>query len=225
MGAHRANQPPARHRVKGEPMTLPGLLLLAIALLVMAFLLSQCRKPRGLLGRFYISSMNRRHAGVTAWGLGHVPIEPASVILDIGCGGGKAIERLAAVASQGTVQGVDYSPASVAAARFTNARAIAEGRVDVRQASVSALPFADDTFDLVTAVETHYYWPEPSSDLRQVFRVLKPGGSAVIIAETYRGETFGVLLMVPMALLRARYLTVEEHRSWLDGAGLVDVVV
>jgi ubiquinone/menaquinone biosynthesis C-methylase UbiE len=54
------------------------------------------------------------------------------------------------------VFGVDFSEASAATARETNQRAIAEARVDIEQASVSQLPFPDATFDLVTAVETHY---------------------------------------------------------------------
>src|SRR5262245_46309203 len=100
--------------------------------------------------------MNVRHAGVTAWGLSHVRIEPGFTILDVGCGGGKAVETLARLATAGKVYGVDYSKASVAASRATNARSIAEGRVDIREASVSCLPFSPGAFDLVTAIETHY---------------------------------------------------------------------
>lgn len=198
---------------------------LGIAFALMALLVGQCRKPRGWVGRYHIWSMNRRHAGVTAWGLGHLRVEPASVILDVGCGGGKAVERLAAQASRGRVCGVDYSAASVAAARSTNAAAIAAGRVEIQQASVSALPFSGETFDLVTAVETHYYWPDPASDLREILRVLKPGGRLAIVAETYRGQTFGALMAIPMMLLRARYLTVEEHRQLFTAAGFTEVVI
>jgi SAM-dependent methyltransferase len=169
--------------------------------------------------------MGLRHAGVTTWGLSHVVVAPQFAILDVGCGGGAAIERLALLASQGSVHGVDYSAASVATARSRNRAAIAEGRIEIRLATVSALPFGDGTFDLVTAVETHYYWPEPASDLREILRVLKPGGSLAVIAETYRGQTFGALMTIPMMLLRARYLTVEEHRQLFTSAGFSDVDV
>jgi SAM-dependent methyltransferase len=197
----------------------------ALVAAAVALVIGQCRKPRGWLGRFHIRSMNRRHAGVTEWGIGHVRIEPTFAILDVGCGGGKAIERLATLANKGRVSGVDYSATSVAAARSTNARAIAEGRVAIERATVSALPFRDGTFDLVTAVETHYYWPDPPGDFREVLRVLKPGGTLALIAETYRGQTFGLLLMLPMMLLRARYLTLEEHRQLLTSAGFAAVVI
>jgi len=59
---------------------------------------------------------------------------------------------------------------------------IQAGRVQIEQASASRLPFADEKFDLVTAVETLYYWPNPATDLQEVLRVLKPGGTLVIIS-------------------------------------------
>jgi len=197
----------------------------ALSIAAMVVVLNQCRRPRWWPGRLLLSIMNVRHAAVTGWGLGHVAIERSFTILDVGCGGGKTIQRLAAVADGGKVFGVDYSATSVAAARHLNSAAIAAGRVDVQQASVSRLPFPDDTFDLVSAVETHYYWPEPVHDMREILRVLKPGGRLVIIAETHRGETFDALITIPMKLLRARYLTVREHRELFTAAGFADVAI
>lgn len=197
----------------------------AFSIAAMIIVLSQCRKPRGWPGRFFIWTMNLRHTGVTTWGLAHVSIEKPFTILDVGCGGGKTVRRLAERASSGTVFGVDYSAASAAAARRMNAAAIAAGKVAIHQASVSRLPFAGNAFDLVSAVETHYYWPEPVDDLREILRVLKPGGRFVLIAETYKGERFDQLLAVPMRLLRARYLTRGEHADLCSAAGFVDIAV
>lgn len=78
---------------------------------------------------------------------------------------------------------------------------------------------------LVTAVETHYYWPQPVDDLPEIRRVLKPGGRLVLIAETYKGQTFGAILWLPMKLLRARYLTIREHRDLLMAAGFTDLSI
>ena len=196
-----------------------------ITLAAIALLIPQCRKPTWLPGRLILSIMNSSHAAVTRWGLGHVAIDKSFTVLDVGCGGGKTIQSLAAIASNGKVFGVDYSATSVAAARATNADEIRAERVDIQQASVSKLPFADAMFDLVTAVETHYYWPDPVSDLREVLRVLKPGGRLAIIAETYRGEKLDKLLAVPMRMIGARYLTVDQHRQLFTSAGFVDVAI
>ena len=128
-------------------------------------LLRQCRKPAWLPGRLLAHSMNTSHVGVTKWGLSHVSIRPTDTILDVGCGGGRTIQTMASVAAQGRVFGVDYSATSVGVARRVNAKEVEAGRVNVKQASVSALPFPDETFDLATAVETHYYWPDLVNDL------------------------------------------------------------
>ena len=100
--------------------------------------------------------MNASHSKLTDWTLGHVAVEHGHTILDVGCGGGRTVSKLAQAATKGKVYGVDHSEASIASTVRTNARWIASGRVEARLASVSTLPFAEDTFDLVTAVETHF---------------------------------------------------------------------
>src|SRR5215469_4115255 len=150
-------------------------------------ILAQYRKPSGWLGRFLLWKMNRQHSPLTDWGLTHIPIGQNDTILDVGCGGGRTVSKLAAAATQGKVYGLDYSPESVAASTRNNARSIASGHVQIRQESVSQLPFSGGLFDLVTAVETHYYWPDLPADLGEILRVLKPGGVLVIIAEAYKG--------------------------------------
>ena len=188
-------------------------------------LMRQCRKPMWLPGRLIALQMNVSHRALTDWALGHVTIEKHSSILDIGCGGGKTIQRLAERAVDGKLCGVDYSPASVATARRTNAAGIASGHVDIRHATVSALPFDDDSFDLATAVETHYYWPNLVSDLAEVRRVLRGGGTLIVVAEAYRGGGVDWLYSPAMRLLGAKYLTADEHRNALMNAGYSDVQV
>jgi SAM-dependent methyltransferase len=128
---------------------------------------SQCQKPRGWLGRFVLWNMNYRHSKATDWGLGHVCVEKDFTILDVGCGGGRTLSKLATAATQGKVYGIDYSKESVAVTKRMNARWLEMGRVEVRQASVSHLPFQDGMFDLVTAVETHFWWPDLAADMHK----------------------------------------------------------
>ena len=185
----------------------------------------QCRKPSWLPGRLMIASMNRGHAAMTAWGLKPIAIAKDFTILEVGCGGGKSVKALASLAFEGKVHGVDYSSTSAAVAEETNAKLIREGRVEIHLGSVSKLPFDANTFDLVLAMETHYYWPDLHANLLEIQRVLKPGGSFVIVAEAYRGRRMDWLYRPAMALLRATYLTLAEHRQLFVDAGYADVEV
>jgi ubiquinone/menaquinone biosynthesis C-methylase UbiE len=191
-----------------------------------AMLMRQCRRPSGWFGRRLARAMNLGHAALTTWGLEHVVIEPNWRILDVGCGGGRTMQRLAELAGAGHVSGIDYAPASLETARALNADLIASGRVDVQQASVSRLPFPDGSFDLVTAVETHYYWPHLVEDLREVRRVLKPGGRVLVIAETYKGRPLDwIFRPVMRVLLRSTYLSLDEHRAAFVEAGFTNVEI
>ena len=188
---------------------------------------TQCSKPSGWMGRFSLWRMNASHSGVTDWGLKHVSIKKHFHILDIGCGGGRTVSKLATIASDGKVYGVDYSEASVAAATKTNSQSIASGRVEIRLGSVSQLPFPDNTFDLITAVETHFWWPDLHNDMREVFRVTKPSGTLILIAEVYKGANTAVSKLLEKHADRTGLLmlSVDEHRQLLEVAGYSDVQV
>ncbi len=187
----------------------------------------QWNKPSGWIGRLLLRNMNTRHSGVTDWGLSHVKIGARDIVLDAGCGGGRTVAKLAAAAAEGKIYGVDHSEASLAVATKNNESQIAAGHVEIRSSSVSELPFCDSIFDLATAVETHFFWPNLPGDVREVVRVLKPGGTFVIISEIYKGA--------PSAMARAaakhasKYgmtlLTPDEHRQLLASAGLAEIEV
>ena len=188
-------------------------------------LLSQSGKPRGRFGRFLVRCMNFGHSGLTRWGLTKVEIRDNATVLDIGCGGGRALERLASLASLGKVVGIDYSEDSVAVARKRNQRLIATGRVEVLHGSVSSMPFPDATFDCVSAVETYYFWPDIAADLAEVRRVMKPSGQMVIIAGMYRGSRFDKRNMRLIRDGGIRCFSVQEFEETLQDAGFSAVAV
>ena len=198
-------------------------LRIVVAVGLAAWMFRQVRKPSGWLGKRTVRAMNMGHASMTDWGLGLLTVPRNAAVLDIGCGGGRTVQKLAALASEGSVDGIDYSAASVAVSRDTNAREIAAGRVRIQEGSVAALPFPDGTFDVVTAVETHYYWPDLPANVREIRRVLKPGGTFALIAETYRGGPFRLLYGIVMPLLGAAFLSDQEHQDLLTKAGLTEV--
>ncbi len=146
--------------------------------------LSQWRKPTGRLGRILAWVLNVSHAKGTSWGLQHITIEKSFSILDIGCGGGGFVHELAGMVTEGKVYGIDYSEECLAVSRRTNRLWIKMGRVEILNGPVSSLPFPNQMFDLVTAVNSHYYWPDLVSDMQEVLRVLKPGGRLALIGES-----------------------------------------
>jgi ubiquinone/menaquinone biosynthesis C-methylase UbiE len=208
-----------------EANVLAAIAIATLTLVAVVVMSGQYRKPRRWSGRLLLWMMNVRHSRLTDWGLQRVTLEKHFTMLDVGCGGGRTIQKLAAIASEGKVYGIDHSATSVAAARGANARWLAEDRVDIQQGSVSDLPFPDGMFDVVTAVETHYYWPDLIADLREIRRVLKPGGRLVVIAETYKGRRFDAFFRPAMKLLRATYLSVSGHREMLSAAGYSEAEV
>jgi ubiquinone/menaquinone biosynthesis C-methylase UbiE len=195
-------------------------LVLSVALV---FLLREVRKPSKWVGRFFLWIMNLSHSSLTDWGLKHVTVGKSFTILDVGCGGGRTIQKLAAMATEGAVYGVDYAKGSVAASRAKNARSVQAGRVAISQGTVSKLPFADGSFDLITAVETQYYWPDLVADMQEIRRVLKPGGTLIIMAESYKKEKTNKLLQPVMKVLSAAYLSLQEERELFIAAGFQDV--
>jgi SAM-dependent methyltransferase len=201
------------------------LILAALGLIAIVYVLNQSRKPTRWVGRFFVWAMNMSHSGLTDWGLEHVQVEKGFTILDVGCGGGRTVQKLAAIATEGRVCGVDFAAGSVAHSRAKNAQLIQAGRVEIQQASVSRMPFPDGQFDLVTAVETLYYWPDPAQDMREVLRVVKPGGTLLVIAEIYKHGTHDWLHQLPMTPLRGTVLSADEHRELFAAAGFADVLV
>lgn len=151
---------------------------------ILSKIFSNTRKPEGFFGRMMVNGMNGgSHARLAEWGLSYVNINDNANVLDVGCGGGANIARLLQRCPKGTVKGIDYSSVSVKKSSEVNATAIAAGRCEVREGSAASLPYSDEEFDLVTAFETVYFWPDIEECFRGVYRILKEGGCFVIINE------------------------------------------
>lgn len=135
----------------------------------------QARQPSGFLARLVGLAFRANQEGIN-WTIALLDIRPTDHVLELGFGPGLAIEKAAANASQGFVAGVDFSKAMVHQARKRNAAAIAAGRVELRHADASALPYPDNSFDKVFAANVIYFWQDPLANLKEIQRVMKPAG-------------------------------------------------
>lgn len=185
----------------------------------------QCRKPSGRFGKFVGRTMNIGHNRIRHWGLSHISIEPDANILDIGCGGGKAIHELAMSTPNGKVYGIDYSEDMVQLSKKVNRALIKRGLVEIRYGTVSSLPFADSMFDLATAFEAYYFWPNLIGDLKEIKRVLKPGGTLLIANEVYKHEKFEKRNIKLAKWGDMMLHTPDEYRDFLNEAGYMAIEI
>lgn len=146
-------------------------------------------KPTGFWGKLMIRSMNKGHHELTDWALSHVTIDGNFTVLDVGCGGGRTVGKLCDRVGSGKVYGIDYSDLCVKKSLKYNHKNVLCGKANICQASVSELPFEENKFDLVTAVETYYFWPDKLGDLCEILRVLKQGGKLLLVFELLKSES------------------------------------
>ncbi len=142
---------------------------------------NNCRKPDGLQGMFMVNRMNYGgHAALAKWAFSHLALRGDEKAIDLGCGGGGNVKRLLGLLPEGKVVGLDYSPVSVKNSKWINRQEIEEGRCRICRASVDDIPVGDGKFDLATAFETIYFWPDIVSSFREVHRILKDDGIFMI---------------------------------------------
>ncbi len=163
--------------------------------------------------------MEEGHRPIVELALALMQIAPDDNVLDIGCGAGWLSRLIAPRVPDGRVVGMDISDEMVRHAR-RNCAAI-ENAVFV-VGGVDEIPWEPHFFTKAISVESAYYWPDPARGVREIFRVLREGGSAWIVINYYRDNPhchqWGQLLAVPTHLLSA-----EEWKQMFRDAGFMDV--
>jgi ubiquinone/menaquinone biosynthesis C-methylase UbiE len=145
-------------------------------------------RPQGLPGRLgglILARGNRKFAEEV---VAFVGVQPSVKVVEIGFGPGVAIELLARAAPGVQVAGVDVSKEMVEQAKARNATAIEGGQVDLRHGTVERMPFADGAFDLALAINSMQIWPDVAASLREIRRVLQPGGRLALAFTPRSGQ-------------------------------------
>ncbi len=144
----------------------------------------QARHARGLLGWIIASIMARETRAANLRAIEALGIAPGNHVLDIGCGHGASLAAIAARAPKGRVVGVDPSPLMVDMAVRRNRRLVRRGRARVVVAGAETLPCPDVVFDRALCVHVVYFWTDLDACLREIARVLKPGGRLALLFRT-----------------------------------------
>jgi ubiquinone/menaquinone biosynthesis C-methylase UbiE len=163
-------------------------------------------------------AMEQDHLAITLPVLGKMRLAAAENVLDVGCGSGWLSRRLAKQVPEGRVVGMDVSDEMIRVARRTS---IDFENILYATGEVAEIPWEANFFNHAISVESAYYWPRPAAGIREIFRVLRPGGAAWILINYYRDNPhchqWGPLLAVPTQLLLAK-----EWAELLRSAGFVD---
>lgn len=182
---------------------------------------SQTRKPEGFLGKMMVNGMNGGHAAMADWGLSHLEGIVPEEIVEIGCGGGRNAGELLKRYPDSKVTAIDYSEVSVDKATAYNAEAIKAGRCRVQRGDVSALALPEGKYDLATAFETIYFWPGLEKCFGQVAKVLKPGGTFMVVNESDGNDEASLKFEKIIDGMKCH--TVDEIESALKSAGFSEV--
>lgn len=142
------------------------------------FVSDQLSRPSGLAGRVVAAGMNRGNRAFNARAIERLDVGPSARVLDLGFGGGLTFGPL--LERGATVVGVDRAEDMVAAASSRHRADVGAGRLTLHTGDVLALPLEDAAVDRVLTVNTVYFWPDLAPALREVHRVLAPGGRVVI---------------------------------------------
>lgn len=181
------------------------------------FIAEQARHARGLLGRLIAFIMSRETWTENKRAIEALGIEESDHVLDIGCGHGRSLAALAAHAANGHVVGVDPSELMAEIAVLRNRELVKAQRVEVSIAGVGALPFADAVFDKALCVHVVYFWNGLDAALREIARVLKPGGRLALVFRTNEDET--AVRAFPADVYR--FPAFVDMTSALVGAGFI----
>lgn len=144
------------------------------------FIARQAAHPRGILGWIIAQVMSRETGWENREAIRHLELVKNEAVIDIGCGHGASLPLLRKAVRPGRVTGIDPSKTMVDIARGK-----ARGdNMEVLQADVLALPIENATFDAAMSVHTIYFWDDPVAALKEMRRVMKPGGRLVLCCRT-----------------------------------------
>lgn len=122
--------------------------------------------------------MEDRHWHTAKYALARMPVEDGETVLDLGTGSGYAARALRDTKNAGRAYGLDGSPEMAHNAReYTRNEATGDSNVGFLVGDFDSLPLADDSVDHVWSMEAFYYANDPHRTLREVARVLRPGGT------------------------------------------------
>ena len=148
------------------------------------YLINQSKKPSGIVGQVIAKIWTSYFKKLSLWTIKQTTIIDNSRVLEIGYGGGSTIKNLLALNKHLEIHGIDISKESYQVAKRINSDAIQNGDVHLRIGNVDALPYQNDYFDLVFAIQTHIFWDDLKKGFLEIYRVMSSHSTLIIACDT-----------------------------------------
>lgn len=165
-----------------------GISIVLIVLLICSFrlLLKQSKKPTGFLGILMMRLWNTIYLPLVKWTTTKIELPDHSTILDIGVGNGISNAYLLEQRNTRSVTGIDISEVAISQAK----RNYSDKMLHFEKMDIHDLTFDSETFDLVTAFQTHFHWDDLEQALHEIYRVLKQDGAVIFACESAKINYF-----------------------------------
>lgn len=147
------------------------------------FLIKQSQKPNGLIGRVITKIWSFYFKKLSLWAIKQTTISDNYRILEIGYGGGSTIKNLLALNKNLEIHGIDISKESYRTAQRVHSDSIRKGSVQLKIGNVENMPYQNNYFDRIFAIQTHIFWKDIKKSFQEVYRVLSSNSTLIIASE------------------------------------------
>jgi ubiquinone/menaquinone biosynthesis C-methylase UbiE len=183
--------------------------------------MSQFAKPTGFFGKILAKGMARGHKEFYKNALKAINPKMDDKYLEIGFGSGIFINRYMSHVSK--IAGIDYSEDMVKLASNINRMLVESGKAEFKHGSASSLPWGENEFTVVALIEVFFFLNETDKTLKEIFRVLKPGGRLII--EMAYNKDDGADHKKHIKKFNLKLYSGEEMKKLLKKAGFNDIVI
>ena len=183
--------------------------------------MSQFAKPTGFFGKILAKGMARGHKDFYKNTAKAMNLKNDDKYLEIGFGSGLFIKKY--VFNITRIAGLDYSEDMVKLANDFNKNLVESGKAEFKHGDVTSIPWGDNEFSIVVAIETFFFWSEPEKSLEEIFRVLMPGGRLIIEMAYNKDDRMNHTKLVKK--MNLKLYTGDEMKKLLTEAGFSEIVI